>query len=322
MHRLVLLCAALLLSFPARASELEKVIFCRPQSLASELAYIAEQKGYFREQGLDVEFLPSVSGKICQDNLVAGKADFGYVGDGPISYLGFHDHGLRVLAQVQRNPEQALIARRDHGIAREADIKGKRIGYLPGTTSYFYLARLLDKLGLRLDEVKLQPLQPPAMPRALEGGVIDAFVVWEPWGSQAMRLLGDKGIRLRDKTLYDWACLLVATKAMTDERPATVEKLLKAMLKAEAYIRDNTEAVIPLLAETVKMDIEVVKLDWPDFDHGIKLDRSLTGLLAANAHYILRDDANFKDKPMPDFRKSFEPKFLRAVAPERVQEGF
>jgi len=65
-----------------------------------------------------------------------------------------------MLAEAQEIPETALFVRTDKGIRQESDIKGKIIGYLPGTVSYLYLVRLLDKLHLSLKAFSLFRFRP------------------------------------------------------------------------------------------------------------------------------------------------------------------
>jgi|GEM_PF-1793260 NitT/TauT family transport system substrate-binding protein len=303
------------------ATEPETITFCRANNMVSALVYIAEAQGYLREEGLDVTFLTATNGKICQDDLIAGKADMASYAEGPMTYLSFSPHALQIVAQMEENPETSVFARRDHGINQESDIKGKTVGYLPGTVSYLYLARLVEKLGLSMEDMHLVALQPPTMPQALQGGVIDAFIMWEPWGHQAMQALGDKAIHLRDPKLYNYRALLITTKSFGAEHPARVEHLLRALLKAENYIHVHRSESIAFLSQTTSLDASVLEENWPVTEHKLKLDSSLISLMQDNARYISRDDPNFKDKPIPDFRTFIEPKFLREVAPERVEKG-
>lgn len=318
--RLVLTFFVFLFVFPAQASELHKITFCRPNNMVSALAYIADTQGYFRDEGLDVTFVTTSNAKLCVDELIAGKSDVLAGADGPASYGGFSNHPLKMIAQTSFNPGTSLFARRDKGIAKESDIKGKTIGYLPGTASYLYLARLLDKTDLSFSDIHTVALQPPAMSQALQGGVIDGFVMWEPWGEQALKVLGDKAVRLSDKALYSHRATIVIGKDFSD-RPEDVRSVLKALLKAEAYVCNNPKDSISFLADAVKLDSGLLEKYWGDYEFEVRFDNSLVALMEDNARLIIRDDPNFKDKPVPDYRRTIDASFLRAVAPNRVEEG-
>ncbi|MEJ0062029.1 MAG: NrtA/SsuA/CpmA family ABC transporter substrate-binding protein [Alphaproteobacteria bacterium] len=320
--RLARAALAFLLFLPASVSAADKPItFCRPDNLVALLGYVAEENGYFKEEGIAPVFLTATNAKICQDNLVAGKGDMMFGGEGPFTYLGFRAHPLLLVAQLGTNPETAVFARADAGIAAESDLKGKRIGYLPGTVSALYLARLMEKLKLTADDVKLTAMQPPVMPQALRGGMIDAFVMWEPWGDAALKQLGGKAIRLRDPALYNYASVFSVTAAIAQNDPAAVRAVLRALLKAEIFVKDHPAETMRIAAKAVRFDAAVIEKYWPDYDNRITLNPSLTALLEKNARYIIRDDPNFKDKAVPDFRPFIDPSFLRAVAPDRVGEG-
>ena len=226
---------------------------------------------------------------------------------------------MRIIAQTGVNPELALFVRRDRGITRESDLRGKMVGYLPGT---FYLARVLEKQGMSFSDIHTVALQPPAMPHALQGGVIDAFVMWEPWGDQAMKVLGDKVLRLHDKTLYNFRQMFSVTKTFAQTHPDDVKALLKALLSAERYTHEHPKDAIAFLADAVKLDPVFLQKNWAEYEFKIKLDNSLVDLMKEDARFIIRDDPNFKDKSVPDYRQGIDSSFLSAVAPERVEAGF
>jgi len=318
--QLILLVSLFLVSLSAQAQEPKTLMFCRPNNAVSALAYIAEQQGYFRDEGLNVIFLTTTNGKICQDDLIAGKADVAAYAEVPLNYIAFTGTTLKIIAQTGINPETALVARQDKGIRDEKDIKGKSIAYLPGTVSYIYLAHLLEKTGLSLRDIHAVPLQPPAMPEALQGGMIDGFVMWQPWGDEAIKNLGSNAIRLYDPKLYNYASIIAITQKFAD-RPRDVEALLRALLKSESYLHTHTKEAITFLANVIKFDQGALERDWPHYEYKIKLDNSLITLMENNAHYIVRDDPNFKDKAIPNFKTIIDPTFLRAVAPERLEQG-
>jgi ABC-type nitrate/sulfonate/bicarbonate transport system substrate-binding protein len=303
----------------AHAAEMEKVRFCRATGQISSLPYIAEDQGFFKAQGLDVTFLTTTASKLCQDTLLGNQADISLIGEAPFAHLGFSAHTLRLLAKVGYNPVIALYARKDRGISVEKDIKGKTIAYLPGTVSYFYLAHLLDRVGLGFKDIKAVALQPPAMPQALAGGLIDGFVIWIPWGHMAMAAMGDKVVRLYDPSIYKERSFLVATDSSAKNHPAIVTKVLKALMQAETYIYEHPAEAKKLIAHEINISEQIEAEFWPEIDFRIKLDKKISTLLADDAHYITRDDPNFKDKPIPDYSRFIDASFLGDVAPERVQ---
>jgi ABC-type nitrate/sulfonate/bicarbonate transport system substrate-binding protein len=322
MHKFFLILAmGFLASFAAHAKTPSDVKFCVPDNMISAFAYIANAQGYFRDEGVEVTFVPTTNAKLCIDALLAGNADILAGSDGPSSYIGFSNHSLKLIAQISVNSETSLFARRDKGIQQESDIRGKKIGYLPGTVSYLYLARLLEKTGLSFADIKAVAMQPPAMPQALQGGVIDGFVMWEPWGDQAMKALGnDKVVRLNDKALYSYKGILMIREDFS-KQPDKVKAVLKALLRAESYVQAHSKESIAFLADIVKLDPTFLEKHWSDYELKIKFDHSLVPLMEENARLIIRDDENFKNKLVPNYSQTIDSSFLRAIAPERVAKG-
>ena len=322
MKQILLFFCALFFSSSVQAGELQKITFCRANNMYSALVHIADHQGYFHEEGLDVSFLTATNGKLCIDSLIAGKADALTSGAGPLSYIGFSDAPLRIVAQMGVNSETSLIVRNDRGIATESNLKGKRIAYLPGTVSYLYLARILEKNNLSFSDLHMVALQAPAMPEALRGGLIDGFVMWEPWGENAIQTMGGQAHRLRDENIYNDRMLFAVSKALIDQHPEAVRGLLRALIKAESYVTNHPQEAINFWADSFKLGHGFLEKNWTKYALKVKLDKGILDLMNENARFIQRDDQNFKDKPMPVYRPLIEPSFLRDIAPERVGSGF
>ncbi len=315
-----LLVVFLLLLLPCRLHADEPVRMCRPNTMVSALLHVAEQQGYLRQENLTVQFTETTNAKISNDALIAGHADAALAVEGPFVYLSLNgQHPLRIVAQGGASPEMVVIARKDSGLATEKDLRGKRVGYLPGTVSYLFLVRLLESLHMTMDDVKGIPLQPQAMPKALQGRMIDAFVMAEPWADQGMKALGDHAVRFRHPEIYRYPTLLVVTHGFAQQFPDRLQRLLRALLKAEEFIKAHPEETIRLMSEAIKLDEAILRKNWKDYDFTVGLDDSILTTMREDARYVIRDDPNFAGKAIPDFSRYIEPKFLREVAPERVR---
>jgi NitT/TauT family transport system substrate-binding protein len=320
-----LLLALLLFALPAQAEEklvaLLPVSICQTQSMGSALTFIAEHKGYFAEEGLKVESVTMNNAKLCQDNALAGRSDVSFSADSQLTALVLHSAvaPMKILAQIQDGGDIAVAARRDRGIRNEADLRGKTIGYALASGSFMYTVHLLEKLGLAPADVKLSPLQAPAIPPALAGGVVDAAVIWEPWNSLAMNGLGENGYKLHDHNLFHWTFMMTATDKIIAEKPEAIRRLLRAILRAEAEIRRDPESSQQYLATVLKMDGADLAKIWTYYDNTVRLDQSLVARLHSDAEHFVRYDENFHtDSELPDFRALIVPDFLREIAPDRV----
>ncbi len=153
--------------------------------------FIAEEKGYFEEAGVDVELI-SKSGssgetyqQVSTGGIVAGGATWG-AGLFNATQAGA---SISVIASVSRVPEEGknpapLMVSESSGITDVSELRGKKIG-VPGTGGFgiYSVYRALDTAGISLDDVELVNLSPGDIPPALANGSIDASWTIEPISS-------------------------------------------------------------------------------------------------------------------------------------------
>ena len=137
--------------------------------------YVALEKGFFKDRGLEVELIapsnPSDPAKL----VAAGKADIA------VSYQHQHqmqvDQGLPLvrIATLIATPLNSLVVLADGPIKNIADLKGKTIGYSVGGFETVLLKVMLARAGLTLDDVKLVNVNFSLSP-ALFTGQADATI--------------------------------------------------------------------------------------------------------------------------------------------------
>ncbi len=137
--------------------------------------YVALEKGFFKDRGLEVELIapsnPSDPAKL----VAAGKADIA------VSYQHQHqmqvDQGLPLvrIATLIATPLNSLVVLADGPIKTIADLKGKTIGYSVGGFETVLLKVMLARAGLTLDDVKLVNVNFSLSP-ALFTGQADATI--------------------------------------------------------------------------------------------------------------------------------------------------
>src|ERR1700704_96837 len=112
--------------------------------------YIAQAKELYRQAGLDVTILPGGPDITPSEVLATGKADIAV--DWMPSALAVRDKGAPIvnIAQIFQHSGLQLACRRDSGIRRPADFKGKKIGVWFAGNEYPFLA-WMAKLGLRTE---------------------------------------------------------------------------------------------------------------------------------------------------------------------------
>lgn len=321
----VLVIAALfsgsILSLIVPAALAKELVYCRPNNMVSALAYVAEAQGFLGEEGLSIRFETATNFKICQDLILAGKADLSNGGDGPFTYIAGSQPPFKVLAVIDKNPEASIFVRADRGIHTVEDLKGRRVAWLPGTVSAFILSYMLSKHGLSLSDVQTVALQTPTMTQALIGGAVDAIVTWEPWGAQALAVLGERGLQIEDPQSR-FLVILVASDRLIAAEPETIRALLRALLKAESHIKNHPAQTQLFLSKKIAFPAGILARYWELYDRRLRLDEEIVTVLQSRFKSLRLIDRNYADRPMPDFQRLIEARFLRALAPERVVGAF
>ncbi len=107
--------------------------------------YVALEKGYYKDENLDVTIMPGGPDIVSEQQVANGQADFGI--DWVASFLAFRDKGLPLVdvAQIYQASGLLLISKKSAGINKPEDLKGKKVGVWFGGNEFEFLA-LMDKL--------------------------------------------------------------------------------------------------------------------------------------------------------------------------------
>jgi NitT/TauT family transport system substrate-binding protein len=204
--------------------------------------YVAREKGFFQAEGLDMrEGGAFNSGAELMSAFSAGELDVGYVGVAPAVTFEAQDMAdIKIVAAVNTGGS-ALVARSGLEGEDPAALKGLTVA-LPGSSTVqdMLLGMALRKAGLGRADVNTVSLDPSEMVNALSASQIDAFLVWEPYPSQAVQEKTGRVLRTSERI---WpghpCCVMVADSAFLRRNPDTVRRMVAAHVRATIYIKDN-----------------------------------------------------------------------------------
>ena len=214
-------------------------------------AILAEDLGYFRQEGLDVQILSEPAGVEAADEMLAGAVQ---------GVVGFYDHNIDLQAlgkytesvvQFSRAPgEVELVAAAHPEIRSVADLKGRTIGVTGlGSSTDFLTAYLLHRSGLNISDVTTLPVGAgDTLIAAMRHDQIQAAMTTEPTVSRLLtvdkaRVLVDmrtvEGTRAALGGLYPAACLYMETSWVETHRE-TVQKLANAFVRTMKFIATHS----------------------------------------------------------------------------------
>jgi NitT/TauT family transport system substrate-binding protein len=295
----------------------EKITICQGGALAI-LPLIAQEKGFFSEQGINAEIIAKGDGKLAMDALLAGDCTFATCGEPPLVANIFTRTDFVVLASLNiSNNATKIIARKDLGIRTVLDLKGRLVGVREGTFSHFFLDTLLMKNGIRPQEVKLHFSESGRLPEALAKGEIVAYSGSDESLQKGRTLLGEKGVIISDPGLCLSSVNLVAMKNLVASRPDTVKKLLTALLQAEEYSMkypDDSRKIVQRVKEIPLVELEEILKEQ---SHRVTLPQSLLLTLEANARWLI-DNKMVKTNIVPNVLNIIDPAPLNGLKPSVV----
>lgn len=285
----------------------------------SMLLLVAEAKGFFKEEKVNVKYIPLQTGKIAQDALSSGDIDLGILVDSNIAFVNFiAGNDIKVLAAIEEKNDDSLLYRKDRKINSIADLKGKKIAYLPATTSHIYLERFLSKNNIPFNKIKAVSLLPAAMIPALIKGDVDAISIWQPFIYNAQQQLGDKAGEFSDKEAYTSYALLASKSANVSKYTTEYQAILKALIKAEDFVKSQPKEAISLLAKAIPLDEKTLTVIWDKYKLQVGLTKGILSLLKEEGTWISKSQRAFKGKAVPDYAKTIDTSVLKAVAPDRI----
>jgi NitT/TauT family transport system substrate-binding protein len=213
--------------------------------------FIAADKGYFRDEGLDVSFVPFDGAQKMMAPLGTGDLD---IGGGATSASLFNSAsrsiGIKIVADRSRMKAgyqfQTLMVRKalvDSGRFRGlADLKGLKVALLaPGGSPGSTLNEAARKGGIRYDDIERVYLPFPAQVGAFHNGAIDASLMIEPFAT-ALVASGDAVRFVSTEDFYpdDQIGLVFFSETFATSKRAVGERFMKAYVRA---LRDYNDAV-------------------------------------------------------------------------------
>jgi NitT/TauT family transport system substrate-binding protein len=224
-------------------------------------AYVALEKGFFRDAGFDVKIVPGAGSVAVAQAIASGSVDFGPADVAAVA-LARAESGVpvKVVALIQQNTMAAFFALKSSGIAKPADLAGKKFADTPGSTVAVLLPLYAKRAGFDGSSVKFIPSSPPALPSLLASKQVDAV------GQFTVGLPAFKAATQQDVVSLPYAKVipglmglgLLASDKMISERPADVRKFTAALLKGERWALANPGQAGAILNKYVPLQNPII----------------------------------------------------------------
>jgi NitT/TauT family transport system substrate-binding protein len=233
--------AAALCASPTIAAEKITYLLPAPPSLPAFAPWVlAKHLGYYSEAGYDVEFVVARGGVDVAKQVGVGNAPIGgAIGDTPVIVRG-NGVPVKAVGLMGGGALTVVVGRKDRGIAKIEDLKGKKISVLSfADTTYYALLGALASKNITKNDVNAQAVGPAAVASLVVAGTVDACACTPDWEIDVREGVKDT-VSLPTKDYFQsMSQAILASDKMIAERPDMVRAIVKATLRGMKYVMDD-----------------------------------------------------------------------------------
>ena len=255
----------------------EKIIFgVDTNTMASAPIFVAEAKGFWQQENLNVEVIPFLSGRLALDGLVGGAVDAATVVDFSTVLAAFQNQKVKIIKTISTSENHVnLLARKDRGILKPRDLDGKKIAVSSGTSGEYFLNRFLENYNISKSNVMIVNLNPPDMVAAISRKDVDAIVTWQPYIYNAKNMLGNNAIVFSSKGLYNHPFNVVVLEESLNTQAEAQKKLISGLKKAEKFMKENKTESIEIVAKRLGMNSKDIGNLWGNYSFNVNIDSNI-----------------------------------------------
>jgi len=305
------------------AGATDTIVFGVETSLLTAPIWIAENKGYFQEQGINVEIKEFDSGRAALTAMLKegnpDNLDMVTAAQTPVMFNSFERDDYAIIStMVTSTNEQRILARKNSGILSPADLKGKKVGVTKSSTGHYFLHLFLANHKLADADVEMVGLKTGELVQAIVDGKVDAISTWEPHLSNSKKQLAENGLLMEVNYLLRTDFYFIPNKDLIASNPEVLEKFLRAIEQAEQFIEDNRVEAVTIVSERLKLDKAQVDALWDNYNYQLALDQSILRTLENEAQWAMENNLTAATK-VPDYRNYISAEALKKVKPEAVK---
>jgi ABC-type nitrate/sulfonate/bicarbonate transport system substrate-binding protein len=266
--KLLFLLLASILLVSCTSTKTNKVKVGYLPMVSSLTHFVAVEKGFYKEEGLEVEANPINTSNLIAQDLVVGHID-----------AGIELSIVPLLIQLEKSPNSAkifsisnitsengfdgILVKANSTMTKLEDIAGKKVGVFPGTTAKNSLSQIFKTKFPNLSLPTFVELDPSLHIQSLENGDIDALFTYEPTLTLGIVKKGFKKISTSIYAIqYSPSPIGVAAlnQKWLEANPETAKAFLRAIDKAVDFIKTNPSEARQILAKATNLDVNAANV--------------------------------------------------------------
>lgn len=291
------------------------------------VAIIAKEKGFFEEEGLDVELNYITTGIDMVGMAADTSVQLLYTANGNDAKAKANGCTTVELAtNANIGGTQAVVARPGLDINSASDLEGLKIGMMSGADVYLAIKHMCEELNIDFDSFEFVNLAPSDQLAAMETGEIDLMACWEPYCSLAEQAGGTLLFNGVESFIpgaegsVDWLnayTTISVQQSFLEENPEDCKAILRASAKAAEYLSDeeNIDECAEILAKELSIEVETAKICIQKNIYDVMVDKASYEALCNLGEYMIEQG---QIDSMPDITTYTDYSLLEEIAPEKV----
>ncbi|MGH1392761.1 MAG: ABC transporter substrate-binding protein [Trichormus sp.] len=220
---------------------------------------IAQEKGLFQAQGVDVELIYKPYTKLEQANFNAGKYDGISLSLGSLMILSTTNPDIQGMIVINESTGADVIVAQSQ-IQTIADLQGKKLGVNLGSFSEVFVSEMLKSGKLTSDDVNLVQAEALEIPQLLKNNFIQAGHTWQPHVSKAIES-GEHIIFSSKQTPGLILDMIVFRKNTIANRPKDIRAFVRGWLQASNYWKANVQEGNAIISKALKIPSDTISLE-------------------------------------------------------------
>ena len=247
---------------------------------------IAKEKHLFEDslgaKGIKIEYTEFQTLPAVNEAFATGKIDLVFEAEPPaiIGKAAGTDIQIR---DISCSLIQTILVHTNSKIQTIAELKGKKIAVLAGTSSHYGVLKMLKDNGIDAKDVQIIDMVPPDAKAAFESGQVDAWAVWPPFTQQEQ--IAGTGRILPQGNAYINSIMAVRGNFI-EENPEIYQTIDNVFNQSKEWMIKNPDSAMMIVSKQLNVPINVIELAWPQHDWRAKLNLKVIDDIQAKADFL------------------------------------
>jgi ABC-type nitrate/sulfonate/bicarbonate transport system substrate-binding protein len=301
-----------------RLRNLSPIRIAIPNLYSSSLIILAQERGIFKKNGLDVTLGLFDYGKECIDEMLKNNFDFSIAYITPIAKKIHAGEKFLILTELHNSSDNTLLIYRKNLPRKNAEEPViRQVGLVKDTNAEFLLSLFAETKAIAYKKLKVVNVEKRSqLANDLLSGKLEAAILWQPTASELLSKHSDLLGRM-DMPFYTDISLLIGNNSFIENYKTETDLLMKSIVEAKSYFDMSPEQANRIVLSYIKESFEVLNTDILS---GINIDPRLSQIMVVMLESEIRwlSQRKFKFTKKLNKEEFIRKDYLQKYLPSKV----